>query len=259
MDSTITALPFTAALCAGMLICLEIGRRMGARALAQEPQLVNTHSSMAAAIFSLYGLLLAFTFSGAPSRLDTRRKLISDEANAIGTSYLRLDLLNPESQSALREQFRQYLDSRLAAYRKLPDVEAAEAELARSNRIQLQIWAQAVAATSSSTVHPEAGKLLLPALNEMFDIASTRTMTTRLHPPPIIFGLLFLLALLCSLIAGYATSISNQRSWLHVLAFTFVAVITVFVVLEIEFPRIGVLSVENRYDQVLVDLRDSMR
>lgn len=259
MDSTITALPFAAALCAGMLISLEIGRRMGARALARDPQLISTHSSLAAAIFSLYGLLLAFTFSGAPGRLDTRRKLISDEANAIGTAYFRLDLLAPESQPPLREQFRQYLDSRLVAFRKLPDVEAAKVELAKSNGIQKEIWTQAIAATRSATGHPESAKLLLPALNEMFDIGNTRTMATRIHPPPIIYGLLFLLALICSVIAGYATSISNQRSWLHVLAFTLVAVITVFVVLEIEFPRIGVLTIENSYDQVLIDLRDSMQ
>lgn len=187
MDSTITAWPFAAAMFAGMLICLEVGRRLGARALARDPQLMSTHSSVDGAIFALYGLLLAFTFSGAPGRLDARRKLIADEANAISAAYLRVDLVTAESQPALREQFRQYLDSRLAAYRKLPDIEAAKAELSKSTRMQTEIWAQAVAASRSAAGHPEAGKLLLPALNQMFDVANTRTMATRIHPPPIRF------------------------------------------------------------------------
>lgn len=258
MDYVITALPFAVTMFAGMLVCLEIGRRLGKRALAKDPQLMSTHGAVDGAIFGLYSLLLAFTFSGAPDRLDTRRKLIAEEANAIGTAYLRLDLLSPESQPAMREQFRQYLDSRLAVYRKLPDKESAKAELLSSAKRQTDIWNQAVAATRLSGCHPEAGKLLLPALNQMIDITTTRTMATMIHPPLIIFGLLFLLALLCSLLAGYGMAVS-KRSWLHILSFAAIAVITVSVVLEIEYPRMGFLTVESRYDQVLVDLRESMR
>src|SRR6266508_4142450 len=123
MDRVITALPFAAAMFVGMLICLEIGRRVGVRALAKDPQLMSTRGAVDGSVFALYGLLLAFTFSGAPGRLDARRKLVAEEANTIGTAYLRLDLLAPESQPAMREQFRQYLDSRLEVYRKLPDIE----------------------------------------------------------------------------------------------------------------------------------------
>jgi hypothetical protein len=57
------------------------------------------------------GLLIAFTFSGAASRFDTRRQLVVEEANAIGTAYLRLDLLPASAQSALRESFRRYLEA----------------------------------------------------------------------------------------------------------------------------------------------------
>lgn len=259
MDRIITALPFATAMFFGMLVCLEIGRRLGKRALERDPQLMSNHNAVDTSVFALYGLLLAFTFSGAPGRLDKRRELIAQEASAIGTAYLRLDLLAPESQPPMREQFRQYVDLRLLAYRKLPDITAAEKELAESEALQKQIWSEAVAATRSAGPHPEAGKMLLPALNEMFNITILRTMASRVHPPTIIFGLLFLLALVCSLMAGYGMAISKERSWLHILAFAAVAVITVFVVLEIEYPRIGFLTVENRYDQVLVDVRQSMQ
>jgi len=86
MNFMITAVPFAIALFLGMLICLEIGRRMGIRRLAADPEGATSGLGVVeAAVFSVYGLLLAFTFSGAPARLDTRKQLIADEANAIGT------------------------------------------------------------------------------------------------------------------------------------------------------------------------------
>ena len=76
-------------------------------------------------MFSLYGLLLAFSFSGAAGRYDARKQLIVEEANAIGTAYLRVDLLPTETQPAMRAQFRNYVDSRLAVYRDFSDIETA--------------------------------------------------------------------------------------------------------------------------------------
>ena len=258
MDQTIAPLPFAFAMFVGMLVCLEIGRRVGKGHLARDPHLMSTHSSVDSAVFALYGLLLAFTFSGAPARLDTRRQLIAQEANAIWTAYLRVDLLPEDQQEAMRQRFREYLDSRLKAYRTFHDIKASEAELAKSVQLQRTIWSQAVLATRSADSHADVAKLLLPALNDMIDITTIRTMAARIHPPLIIYGLLFLLALVCSVLAGYGMAASQQRSWLHILAFAAIAVITMFVVLEIEYSRLGLLSVENRYDQVLVDLRRNM-
>ena len=242
----------------GMLICIEIGRRIGKRHLARDAQLMSTHSSVDGAIFALYGLLLAFTFSGGPARLDARRQLIAREANAIGTAYLRVDLLRADQQAAMRQLFRNYLDQRLRTYQNVENFEKAKVDLAKSTELQKQIWEQALAATRSSDSHAEAGKLLLPALNEMIDITTTRTMAALNHPPPIIFGLLFVIALVCSMLAGYGMAVSNQRSWLHIMAFTLIAVLTVFVILEIEYPRMGFLPIVSQYDQALVDLRQSM-
>jgi uncharacterized membrane protein len=83
-------------------------------------------------------------------------------------------------------------------------------------------------------------------------------MARRIHPPLIIFALLFLLALVCSTLAGYSMATSRHRSWLHILAFVAIAVISVYVVLEIEYPRQGFVRM-NAYDQVLFDLRKDMQ
>jgi hypothetical protein len=259
MDRGLFALPFAAATLVGMLICLALGRRLGTRWLARAPQGAMSSLNLSqGAIFSLYGLLLAFTFSGAASRYDARRHLIVEEANAIDTAYMRLELLPVESQAALRELFRKYLDSRLETYRRLPNIEAAKAELAKSKALQADIWTQAVAVTRSQSSHPDAAKMLLPALNEMIDIEATRTMATRMHPPAIIFYLLFVLALLCSMLAGHGMA-ASKPSWLHVTAFAVVTAIAVYTVLDIEYPRIGFFHLESKYDQMLVEVRERMK
>src|SRR3954454_14517714 len=145
----------------GMLLLLNAGYRIGMRRRAADPE--GSQSGFAAvegSIFGLVGLLLAFTFSGAASRFDSRRQLVVEEANDIGTAWLRLDFLPTGAQPALREHFRQYLDSRLAAYRKLPDIQAAHDELARGTALQGQIWAEAVAASREGP--PSAAMLLIP-------------------------------------------------------------------------------------------------
>jgi hypothetical protein len=132
-------------------------------------------------VFGLLGLLLAFTFSGAASRFDERRQLIVQEVNAIGTAWLRIDMLPPESRPAIQDGFRRYLDARLAAYRKMPDVAAAKQEIADARRIQEEVWAKATAVCRTEDGAP-ARMLLIPAMNEMFDIGDARVLATRKHP-----------------------------------------------------------------------------
>src|SRR5262245_37464051 len=87
---------------AALLLCLAAGRRAGRKAFGSDrpPSGLGT---VEAVTFGLLGLLLAFTFSGAAERLDTRRGQIVDEANDIGTAWLRLDVLPADAQPKLRD------------------------------------------------------------------------------------------------------------------------------------------------------------
>ena len=134
------------------------------------------------------------------SRFDARRQLIVEETNAIGTAYLRLDLLPAASQPGLRDAVRDYLDSRLRVYALLPDVDAAKTEVLNSNHLQAEIWSMALAASRDQQA---ATMLLVPALNDMFDIATTRVLVTLIHPPPLIFYILFALSIMAAGLAGY--------------------------------------------------------
>lgn len=239
----------------GMLGLLELGRRIGVRLRTQNAEGAGV-GAVEGAIFALLGLLIAFTFSGAASRFDSRRQLLIEEVNAIGTAYLRIDLLPPSAQPPLREAFRRYVDSRLATYEKMPDVAAAKEELARSIALQREIWTQAVTACRAEG-NQAATMLLLPALNQMIDITTSRTMAAQMHPPTIIFVMLIALALASSLLAGFGMAQGKTRSWIHIMAFTVIVTITMYVILDLEYPRLGLIRIDT-FDQAMVDLRQSM-
>jgi hypothetical protein len=246
----------TLSLFIGMLICLNIGYWIGRRRLEKGEPPRGGGGTLEASIFALLGLILAFTFSGAASRFDARRHLIIEEANTIGTTWLRLELLPPEPRLKIQELFRNYLDARLSAYAALPDLKKAMDEIARSEKIQREIWSRTQAACQTGSFMP-AAILILPSLNAMIDIASTRTFATQIHQPPIIFFLLYILALLSSLLAGQSMAESNNRKWLSMILFALAVSITVYVICDLEYPRLGLIRVDTA-DKVLIDLRKDM-
>lgn len=248
---------FAVLLFAGMLVMLESGRRYGTR---QRRLYGESHaaglSAVEGAVFALLGLLVAFTFSGAATRFDQRRSLIVEEANDIGTAYLRVDLLPPDAQPPVRQKFREYVDARIAAYRALPDMEQAQEHLNRANALQGEIWSLAIPAAQAAGA--QAPVLLVPALNAMFDISNVRAWATQMHPPEVVFVLLASLALGCALIAGHGMAAAPERNWLHMIAFALVLASAVFVITDLEFPRMGVLRVDA-FDQAIVDVRQGMK
>jgi hypothetical protein len=246
-------------LLAGILLMMEIGRRIGLRRLDQHGQTAMTGlATIEGAVFAVLGLLLAFTFSGAASRFDSRRQQIVEESNNIGTAYLRLDLLSSASQPELRGLFRQYVDLRISAYRKLPsDFAAARADLAQSSNLQNQIWTRAVPATRDAD-SPAARMLLLPAINEMIDITTTRTVAAQIHPPAVVFVMLLILVLASSFLAGHAMAAAKYSGKLHMLCFAIVITAAIYVILDFEFPRFGLIRIDS-FDQLLVDVRENMK
>jgi hypothetical protein len=259
MSLPVIALLLTLALFAGMVALLYLGRHIGVHRLASDPDSARVGTgAIDGAVFALLGLMIAFTFSGASTRFDDRRTLIVQEANAIGTAYLRLDLLAADAQPELRELFRRYTTARIETYRKLPDVAAAQAEAARAVGMQGEIWTKAVSAAQRPGTSPAVASLLMPALNEVFDIATTRTMATLMHPPWAIFVLLFGLSLAAALLAGYAMAGGRAISPLHTITFAAVMAIAVNLILNIEYPRLGLIGLEE-FDQAIVAVRESMK
>jgi hypothetical protein len=229
-----------------MLVLLALGRRLRRRNGS-----VVESSSIEGAVFALFGLLLAFTFSGAIARYDTHRQLLVEESNDIGTAYLRLDLLPLQAQPGLRQLFRDYTSTRLHLYDTVsPEVTP------QTTQLQRQIWQQSLAAAASPGASADATKLLLPALNDMIDITATRQNAFYMHPPAIVFFLLYAFSCGAAFIAGYGMTASG-RSWFYMIALAAAVTATVYTTLEIEYPRQGLIRLTDT-DKTLIDLRDSM-
>jgi hypothetical protein len=258
VDFALVAFASAVGLFLGILLSAEVGRRIGIATLIRDPEgLTKGASAAEAAVFGLLGLLIAFTFSGAASRFEDRRQLVTAEANAIGTAYLRIDLLPADTQPTMKELFRRYVDVRSASYRDFADQAATNGMLAEGAALQGNIWTTAVTACRKPEAPSQATMLLLPALNEMIDITTTRVTATRNHPPLVVFLLLGGLSLVGALLVGYGTSANKHRSWFHTVLFAAILSLTVYVIADLEFPRLGLIRVDAA-DQVLLDLRKSM-
>jgi hypothetical protein len=237
-----------------LLVVLEVGRRLGAsRDLSSSSRGV---AAVEGAIFALMGLLIAFTFSAAQGRLDDRRRLLIDEANAIGTAYLRVDLLPTAAQPELRQDFRAYVDERIAYYEKFLDEGAAEVERERAVAREGLLWRHATAAVKASP-DPRVPSLLLPSINAMFDVAASRVAARHIHAPAPIFVLLIVLAFASALFAGVGMGRKEIESRLYPLAFAALLTTTVLVIFDIEFPRVGFIRI-NALDYLLTDVRADM-
>ena len=259
MGDTGILLVFVPSLFLIMLLVLETGRRIGKRYYSMEESEHHRGNRILveSAIYGLLGLLIAFTVSGAANRFDARRTLTVQEANAIGTAYLRLDLLPAAAQPELRRKFRRYAEARLAVFRLLPDFAASNAEAVRANELQRSIWNEVIAALPG--VPQSATLMLLPALNEMFDITSSRAIAGQAHTPLVILCALAVLALFCCLLAGYGLAGENPLgSALRMIGFALVVTLAIFVILDLDYPRVGLIRLDYA-DQALIDVLAGMR
>ena len=100
--------------------------------------------------------------------------------------------------------------------------------------------------------------LLLPALNAMINITTTRYAATEDHPPFVIFAMLAVIAMASAAMAGFEMGADVARSWLHFLGYALILSISVYVILDLEYPRRGLIRVDN-FDHYLVAVRNSMK
>ncbi len=255
MNSALVGLALSALVFIGTVSCLDIGFRLGSR--SRDGASTEGTSAIEAAVFALLGLLLGFSFAGGITRLDARRHLIVEEVNNIGTAYLRLALLAPADRAELQPMFREYVGARLRAYERLPQMDAANVELADAARLQQLIWCRAVAATSAAPTRTPA-LLLLPAINSMIDVTTARSVALHTHLPALIFALLVLVAFLSALLAGHAMAKRMARSWLHIVVYALVTAITIYTVVDLDYPRAGFIRVDAA-DDAFTKLRESIR
>lgn len=201
-----------------MLIMIEVGWRIGFH-LASKYSVKKAEASetFLAAIFGLLALLIALTFSGAFDRFDNRRELIVQEVSAIGTAYQSVDLLAVKDQAQIRSLFKEYLDSRIALYQNIENLNEAylEKRVAVHNIIGDRLW-KAVVKAVGDTSFPQklvAGQIL-PELSDMFTASENQRLASKFHPPPVIWQALIGLSFIGSMVAGYSMGIERKETGL---------------------------------------------
>jgi hypothetical protein len=235
-----------------VLLSVEGGYRLGKyRRSRSEEEKEGPVGAMVGATLGLLAFILAFTFGLAATRFDTRRQVLLDEANAIGTTYLRAGML-PDRREDIRALLRDYVDTRLEAVRSGKVMEG----IRRSEHLQDQLWAQAVAIGEHHPTSIVVG-LFVQALNEVIDLHAKRvTAGLRNRIPGVIWAALFAVAGLSLAAMGYHAGLSRTSRSLAALAVAFTFAVVIGLIADLDRPQEGVLKVSQ---QALMDLRQSMQ
>ena len=242
-------LPLTIAI---SLVSVEIGYRIAVyRRLQKEEEKESPVSGMVGATLALLALMLAFTFSLAGSRYEDRRQVVLTESNAIGTAYLRAEMLPEPMRTESRNLLRDYTDARLEAVQP----EKLSQAIAKSEELHNRLWAQAVAATEKD--RSPIAAIYVQSLNDVIDIHATRMLAAlRSRVPAPIWVVLFLLSFLAMAMMGYHEALINSRRSIVVVALILGFSTVLFLIVDLDRPRQGTLQVSQ---QAMIDLRKSMQ
>jgi hypothetical protein len=231
-------------------LAIEGGYRLGRYRHAPDEK-EQSVGAMVASILGLVALVLSFTFSLAASRFDARRQAVLEEANAIGTTFLRARFLPQPQRGDVEELLRQYVDIRLQGVR----TRFAENELEQSEAIQNKLWTSASEVVSSQPDSISVG-LFVQSLNDVIDLHAKRVMLgLRSRIPLVIWIGVLGLAVIGLASVGYQAGLSATRRSPAMIALVFAFAIVLMLISDLDRAHEGLLRVGQ---QALVDVRKSM-
>ncbi|HEY6153374.1 MAG TPA: hypothetical protein VIW07_06520 [Candidatus Udaeobacter sp.] len=234
-----------------VLLAVEFGYRLGKyRRSHHETEKEAPLGTMVGATLGLLAFVLAFTFGLAAQRFDMRRQVLLDEANAIGTTYLRAGTL-PERGEEVRRLLREYVNVRLKAMQSGKVAEGIRG----SEDIQQKVWTEAEAVGVKNPNSIVVG-LFIQSLNEMIDLHAARMQAgLRSRIPGAIWLGLFAVAALSLATMGYHAGLSGTRRSLAIVAVAVTFAVVIELIADLDRPQEGILKVSQ---QALLDTQRSM-
>lgn len=234
-----------------MLIFCEIGFQFGYHAhMRKDKAAPSTLGSMVGGLLGMLAFVLAFTFSIASSQHELRRNNVLEEANIIGTAYLRADLLDEKSATAVRRLLREYVDIRLNA------VQGSDINLAleKSTEIHRLLWKEV---SSAAIENPSPmTSLMVQATNEVIDMHEKRvTAALRNRIPLSIWIALAAITALAMIALGTQVGYTGNRRLIAVIPLVLAFAVLVTLVVDLNRPQKGLIIVSQ---QSMIDLRSSM-
>ncbi len=227
-----------------LLVAIEIGYRVGRAGEATDS--ARTHVNvLQASLLGMLALLLGFSFSLALQRYESRSVAVIEEANAIGTAYLRVDLLPAALQPGLREQFRNYLVLRMqSANVTMASTQERAALLVRSDAALKELWRVAREAVQQDD-RPVTSGLFVSAVNELIDDYGRRNATLERHVPGLVMWLLFGTFIFSAAVVGYAAGLAGHRASFATYMMVGLIVLVVFMIIDLDRPRRGFIRVNQ--------------
>ena len=233
----------------------ELGFYLGRRAApATSDHARSQVSTIQAALLGLLALLLGFTFAMAMSRFDMRKQLVLDEANAIGTTFLRTRLLPEPQRREISDLLRRYVKVRLDFYEAGNDDNKLEAVTKATAKLQAQLW-EIGRTLGEKDPRAVTYGLFLQSLNEVIDLHSKRLTALENHVPEIILILLYFVAMVATGLIGYGCGLGEVRNLFVTLVASVLIAAVIMVIIDLDRPRRGLIRVSQ---QRLVELRDSL-
>lgn len=234
---------------------LEVGYRLGVRRQARTDEPDKTHANaLHGAVLGLLALLLGFTFAMAVSRYETRKTLMIDQANAIGTAALRGSLLPAPHADRAAPLFREYVESRLQYNAAGTDDDAIVVAENRAARIEKELWDIArIVLTEDPRSQPAS--LYTQALNDVFDIREKRRFALNDRVPAAVTIMLFVVSMTAMGLVAYSCGLSGRRRALANLTFACLIALVLIIILDIDAPRVGFVTVSP---ESLLRLQESL-
>ena len=234
----------------------EFGFRLGRRRRPTVSEDAKSQvTAIQGAVLGLLALLLGFTFAMAMSRFEVRKQQILDESNAIGTCFLRAQLLPEPQKMAVSNLLRQYVKVRLQFYQADIDHQSLKVAKSQTEELQGQLWAYAAAWGEQEPRAVTAG-LFLQSLNEVIDLHSKGLTALENHVPEIILVLLYFVALAATGLIGYGCGLAGRRNFLVTLVAAVLIAAVIVVIIDLDRPQRGLIKVGLGR---MVELRQSLK
>jgi len=237
---------------ASMLIAIELGYLLGRRNEARVNESSRTHvGAIQASLLGVLALLLGFTFSLSLQRFDNRSQAVVDEANAIGTSYLRAQLLPTTIRGEVQTLLRHYVDLRVKAGEiSLDKEEQRDVIIAQANKVLDELWGYARRAAEEDA-RPMTAGLFIQSVNDLIDSYGRRDAALIRHVPELVLFLLYGTFLLAGGVVGYAAGVGGHRPSLVTYILVMLIVVLTFIIVDLDRPRRGLIRVSQ---SSLIDL-----
>lgn len=207
-------------------------------------------NSLLAALFGLWGFILAFTFSNSFARFENIRALMVDEANMIRNVMLRIETLPENMRGTFQEDLKKYLQARIDYYEFAGDAIKLDQAAQDAVEIGKKLWTQTVRA-SYVTGFTLPANHMLTALTATYDAGGKRDAILRSSIPIPISLMLFSIALVISFVGGFTSPVLKIKEWVVIIGFILLACLIIFLTIDMARPMRGFIKPDVGQEKIV--------